>query len=76
MKKQKTEGTFLAIRDKILQRGMGTAYIKKKCFSPLSNPKLPIFFTGNFCAQKDMLGINININVKIKILNLIFIPYG
>ena len=37
MKKQKTEGTFLALRDKILQRGMGTAYIKKKCFSPLSN---------------------------------------
>ena len=37
MKKQKTDGTFLSIRDKILQRGMGTTYIKKKCFSPLSN---------------------------------------
>jgi hypothetical protein len=37
MKKQKTEGTFFGIRDKMLKVGMGTTYIKKKCFSPMSN---------------------------------------
>ena len=37
MKKQKTEGTFFGVRDKMLKVGMGTTYIKKKCFSPMSN---------------------------------------
>ena len=36
MKKQNTEGIFFGIRDKMLNMGMGTTYIKKKCFSPLS----------------------------------------
>ena len=37
MKKQKTEGTIFGIRDKMIKIGIGTAYIKKKCFSPMSN---------------------------------------
>ena len=37
MKKQKTEGAFFGIRDKMLKIDMGTTYIKKKCISPLSN---------------------------------------
>ena len=37
LKTQKTESIVFSIRDKILKREMGTEYIKKKCFSPISN---------------------------------------
>ena len=37
-KRQRTEGTNLAMRDIMINRGVvGPAYIKKKCFSPISN---------------------------------------
>ena len=37
IEKHKTEGNILKKRDNILKREVCTAYIKKKCFSPLSN---------------------------------------
>ena len=38
IKRQKTEGANLAMRDIMINRGVvGPAYIKKKCFSPISN---------------------------------------
>ena len=53
MKKQNTEGTVLGIRDKILKRELGTAYIKKKCFSPLSNDYFIRYSLSRSCKIKN-----------------------
>lgn len=37
LKKQKTENIVSNIRDKILKKEVGAAYIRKKCFSPISS---------------------------------------
>ena len=61
MKKQNTEGIVLGMRDKILKRELGTAYIKKKCFSPLSNDYHIRFSLSRSCNIKNEKN-NINKN--------------
>ena len=76
IKKQKTEGTIFGIRDKMLKGCMGMAYIKKKCFSPISNNYIRRFsLSRSYNIQKEKKNKQINkeklierqkINSKIK----------
>ena len=65
IKKQNTEGTVLAARDKILRGGLSKAYIKKKCFSPLSNNIIRRFTLSKSCNIKDEKKITNDKNKKL-----------
>ena len=60
VKRQKTEGTSLPVRDIMLNKGMGTTYIKKKCFSPISNN----------CNRQNSLSKSYNIKKETKKNNM------
>ena len=64
-KKQNTEGTVLGMRDKILKRELGTAYIKKKCFSPLSNDYHLRYSLSRSCNMKNEKKYNYKNNEKL-----------
>ena len=82
MKKKNTEDIVLCIREKILKRELGTAYIKKKCFSPLSNDYHLRYSLSRSCKIKNekknnhknneklIRRIIINNEIKNKLINI------
>ena len=58
IKKQKTQCSNIAYRDKIIEQVVGTEYIKKKCFSQLSNN----FSRGNSLSKSYNIKKEIKIN--------------
>ena len=65
IKKQKTEGTVLATRDRILKGGVSKAYIKKKNLSPLSNNYIRRYTLSKSCNVKNEKKINNKKNAKL-----------